>query len=104
MNSNQLYEQSKLTQLNAYKTDLSKLKAISSKTNETVQLEMNNHFRWIEFMIDEIKSILLDFQKANGKTWRAFQIGIESALAVLHESMNDANDELKFEKMLNQGA
>lgn len=104
MNTNKIYQQSKQTQLNAYMIDLRKLKAITSKTNKTVQVEMNNHFRWIGFMIDEINSILLDFQKNNGKTWPVIQLGIESALVTLQDSLKEAKAELKLETILCQGA
>jgi len=97
MNRNNLYHQSKQDQLNIYRIELINLKALSSRTNETVQREMVQHFGWIGFMIDEINSILIDFQKATGKPWHSIQIGLESALTTLHDSMNAANAELKHE-------
>lgn len=103
MNSNTPYHQNKQDQLNAYRADLGKLKVLASRTNETVQKEMRQHFSWIVFLIDEINSILIDFQKANGKTWLSIQIGIESALATLQDSMNDANAELNHEMVSGRG-
>lgn len=97
MNRNNSYHQNKREQLNAYKVELSKLKTLSLKTNETTQGEMVQNLRWIGFMIDEINSILIDYQKTTGKSWLSNQIGLESALATLQDSMNAANTALKNE-------
>ena len=89
------YQQELQAQLDAWKKEVGKLKAISSKASADAQLAMKEHVEALEAKIDEGNAKLSELSNASEEAWESMKESVESAWASLKSAFKDIASKFK---------
>ena len=90
MRDRELYQQKLQAQLDAWRADVSKLKAKASAASADVQLEMNKQIRTLESRLEEGKAKLAELGAAGEDAWESVKDGVESSWGTIKSAFSDA--------------
>ncbi len=96
MNEKELYQQKKQAQLDEWRAEIEKFKAMASRASAEGKLELNNQIKKMEGKFEEGKARLAEIAKSGDEAWNSIKEGLDTSWSSLKDSFSEAKS--KFEK------
>ncbi len=95
MSSKELYEQTKQTQLNEWKTGMILFRTRSFAARTNVQVELNQHVKMLESKLEEGRCKLAELTKTTGSNFESTKKSFEETWESIVTAFEDASVKFK---------
>lgn len=96
MSEKKLYQEKKQAQLDEWRAEIEKFKAMASRTSAEKKLELNNQIKQMEGKFEEGKARLAEIAQSGDEAWNSIKEGMDTSWSSLKDAFRDAKS--KFEK------